>query len=122
MKLQRVALILTALNLVVLVALLAERRTSADPAISPVVRTNAFELVDNTGKVRAQMSVEQNGDAVFRLRGADGTIRAKFATTADGSGLVLMDERTEATVQIRANKDGGGIVLFSRDGRRNVLK
>jgi hypothetical protein len=33
-----------------------------------------------------------------------------------------MDDRTEATVQIRANREGGGITLFNCDGRQNVLK
>ena len=68
--------------------------------------------MDANGKVRAQFNTEETGEVVLRLRGPDGTIRTKFAAGNNGAGLVLMDERTEATVQIRANKDGGGISLF----------
>ena len=33
-----------------------------------------------------------------------------------------MDDRTDATVQIRANKTGGGITLFDRDGKSREVK
>jgi hypothetical protein len=29
-----------------------------------------------------------------------------------------MDDRTEATVRMRANKDGGGLSLYGRDGKK----
>lgn len=122
MKFQRVAVILSVINILVLVFVLSERGSSADPAVSPVIRTNAIELVDDKGKVRAQLDVEKTGEVVFRLRDAKGTIRTKLGAGEDGSGLSMMDDRTEATVQIRANKDGGGITLFDRTGRQNVMK
>jgi hypothetical protein len=122
MKFQRIAIVLSVLNILVLVFVLSEVRSSADPAVSPIVRTRAIELIDEGGNVRAQLDVEKTGEVVFRLRDEKGTIRAKFGAGKDGSGLSMMDDRTEATVQIRANKDGGGILLFDRDGRQNVLK
>lgn len=122
MKLQRFAAAVSIVNVLALAYMFAEVRSSAQPGVSPIVRTRAFELVDANGKVRAQFNTEESGEVVFRLRGPDGTIRTKFAAGSNGSGLVMMDERTEATVQIRADKDGGGVMLFTRDGRRNLLK
>ena len=122
MKLQRIVIILSIVNVLALAFVFAERRTSADEAISPKVRTRAIELVDDSGKTRATLDVEKTGEVVFRLRDEKGTIRTKFSAGQDGSGLSLMDDRTEATVQIRANRDGGGITLFDRGGAKNVLK
>ena len=122
MKFQRIAAFLSIFNILLLLFVLAEVRTSADPAVSPLVKTRAIELVDESGKVRAQLDIEKTGEVVFRLRDEKGTIRTKFGAGRDGSGLSMMDDRTEATVQIRAGRDGGGITLFGRDGTRNELK
>ena len=86
-----------------------------------MVRTKAVELVDDGGKVRAQLNVESNGEVVFRLRDPQGTIRAKFGADERGAGLLSMDDRTEATVQIRSGKNGGDISLFGRDGKKREI-
>ncbi len=122
MTFQRVAVVLSAFNILLLAFLLAQAGSSAQSNVSPILRTKAFELVGDDGKACAQINVESTGEVVFRLRDSKGTIRAKFGAGEDGSGLVLMDERTEATVQIRANKTGGGITLFDRDGKQHLVK
>lgn len=122
MKFQRVAIVVSVLNLLLLFFLIAQARSSAQPSVSPVLRAKEIELVDDAGKVRAQLNVEDTGEVVFRLRDSKGTIRAKFGAGEDGSGLSMMDDRTEATVQIRANKAGGGITLFDRDGKQHLIK
>ena len=122
MKFERVAVVFSIVNILIFAFLIIETRTSAEPKIEPLVQARAIQLVDDNGKVRAQLDVEKTGEVVFRLRDKDGTIRAKFGAGSDGSGISLMDDRTEATVQIRANKDGGGVTLFNREGRKNLLK
>ena len=122
MKFQRIAIVLSVFNLLFLVYLVAGFSSSAQPAIAPVVRARLIELIDDKGKVRASLSVEKTGEAEFRLRDKTGAIRAKFGAGDTGSAFILMDERTEATVQINANEKGGGISLFSRDGKRNDIK
>ena len=122
MKFQRVAIVLTVLNLLVLVFVVSQDHSSAQPGVAEVLRARAFEIVDENGKVRAQINIEKTGEAVFRLRDQKGTIRTKIGAGEDGSGLSLMDDRTDATVQIKANKDGGGITLFSHDGQRREVK
>lgn len=122
MRYQRVAVVVSVVNVLLLVFLLAQARSSAGSDVAPVLRARAIELVDESGKVRAQLNIESNGEAVFRLRDQKGTIRAKFGAGEDGSGISLMDDRTEATVQIKANKNGSGITLFSRDGQKREVK
>jgi hypothetical protein len=122
MKHHRTAIAFSVMNLLLMAFLLAQAPSSAQQSVAPVVRTRAFELVDENGKVRAQMNIERTGEVVFRLRDSTGTIRSKFSANETGSGLSLMDERTEATVQIRANQAGGNITLIDRAGKERVVK
>src|SRR5215204_4559743 len=115
MKFQRIVIVFSVFNLLLLIFLLAQVPSTAQPSVVPIVRTRAFELVDENGKVRAQINVEKTGEVVFRLRDSNGTIRSKFGAGEDGSGLSLMDDRTEATVQIRANKSGSSMILVDKD-------
>lgn len=118
MNLQRTAVAFSILNLVILVFLLTQMETtSAQTEVSPLIRARAIEIVDEGGKIRAQINVESNGEVVFRLRDREGTIRSKYGADERGSALLLMDDRTEATVRIRANKDGGGLALYDRNGK-----
>lgn len=123
MKFQRVTIVFSALNLLLLFFLLTQVPSTAQQSVTPIVRTQAFELVEKSGKKRAQINVdEKTGEVVFRLRDSKGDIRAKFGADERGSGLILMDERTEATVRIRANQAGASMTLFDRDGRKRTVK
>lgn len=122
MKYQRIAIVFSVLNLLLLFFLLAQVPSTAQQSITPIVRTRAFELVDENGKIRAQIALEKTGEVVFRLRDAKGTIRTKFSASEDGSGLSLMDDRTDATVQIRAIQSGASIILIDREGNERVVK
>lgn len=122
MKNQRIAIAFSVLNLLLLFFLLAQVPSEAQQSVTPVVRTRAFELVDENGKIRAQIDIEKTGEVVFRLRDETGTIRSKYAAGKDGSGLSLMDDRTEATIQIRANQIGGSMMVFDRKGNKTEVK
>jgi hypothetical protein len=122
MKLQKVAIVITVVNLLVLGLLVFEITPKAAGDVLESVKTRRFELVDGAGKVRVQINTEESGEVIFRLRDASGTIRTKFGADAEGSGLVLMDDRTEATVQIRSDKKGSGITIIDREGRKTTYK
>ncbi len=122
MNFQRVAIVFSVLNLLLLLSLLTFVPSTAQQSITPIVRTQAFELVDESGKIRAQINVEKGGEVVFRLRDSKGNIRAKFGAKENGSGLILMDDRTDATVQIRAIESGASITLIDREGRERAVK
>ena len=124
-RMQRVAVLLTGINLVLMMLLLS--RSAVAQADPHVLRGRSLELVDASGQVRAQFNVEPDGEAVFRLRDAAGTIRVKLGASANGSGLTLIDETTEPGVQIiarRAATIGGpattSISLSSGKARRTI--
>ena len=123
MKFQRVAMVLSVLNLLLLFVQLVMVPSTAQQSVTPIVRTQAFELVDKSGRKRAQINVdEQTGEVVFRLRDSKGDIRAKFGADERGSGLLLMDDRTDATVQLRAIRSGASLTLIDREGHERLIK
>jgi hypothetical protein len=123
MKTQRLAVALAAVNLAFLVLLLLRGGSVAAQDVAPVLRAGRFELVDERGRVRASIRAESEPDAtVLRLMDESGTIRMKLAADANGSGLVLLDDRTELGVQIGARESGSFVKLVDRDGREQVVK
>ena len=136
MKIQRFALTLTAVNLVILVVLLANVLPSTAQAVGlgfaqapaasaqtvvPVLRGRALELLDTQDQVRSRINVEPNGEVVLRLLDRNGTIRVKLGASETGSGLVLLDKTTEPGVQLRAGLPGS-LTLRGEAGQERVIR
>jgi hypothetical protein len=122
MKIQLLAIALAVINLVLLLFVLTQAESTTAQSVAPVLRAQAIELVDDQGQVRAQLNVESNGEAVFRLRDATGAIRVKLGAAEDGSGLLLADETTEPGVHILVKPTGATLTLTGKDGQQQVLK
>jgi hypothetical protein len=125
MKTQQLVIALIVLNLV-LVTLAALVLMQARPVIiepdGPVLRAEAIELVDGQGRVRAQINVEESGEAVLRMRDSNGTIRIKIGASQDGSGLLLLNASTEPGVHILSNSEGSSITLTGSDGQQQIIQ
>jgi hypothetical protein len=91
-------------------------------SVPDVLRARMIELIDERGQVRANLKVEPDGAAVFRLRDAKGTIRVKLAASEDGSGLVLLDDRTEVGAHLLADRDGTALTLAEKDKAKRVIE
>jgi hypothetical protein len=46
----------------------------------------------------------------------------KLGASTDGSGLVLIDDRTEPGVQILAQQDGTSLTLTDQSGAKRVIE
>jgi hypothetical protein len=125
MKLQRLTLALTAINLLLLLAAMTPART---PANDPILRGRMLELVDDKGQVRSSIKVETDGEVVLRMFDKNGTIRVKLGADKDGSGLLLADETTEPGVHLVARRVGTDerrttrITLIGADGKQRVIE
>ena len=121
MRTERVAVTLTVVNLVLLVAVIAAgalrpSRIAAAPSTPlasgaetqevPVLRTRRLEIVDEHGRIRSRLNVESDGEVVLRMTDRSGTIRVKLGADQGGSGLLLLDEATEPGVHILARRTG----------------
>jgi hypothetical protein len=133
MKTQYIAVLLTAINLVLLIVLLAELQPAnaqkKAPPIVPVLRAQALEIVDSLGRVRASITiqppVEVEGKmypqtALIRLIDPQGKPLVKLSAAENGSGLSLSDEG-DGGVLIHA-RNGGSFLKITNKGKERVLQ
>ncbi len=121
MAMQRIAVVLTGVNVILLLGTLFWARPTFAQTTSSLVRAQAIELVDAQGRPRAQLNVEASGEAVFRMRDATGTIRVKLGASESGSAIVLLDESTEPAVHVLATRDGTSLTL-KKGNQQQVLR
>lgn len=131
MKLQRLALVLTIVNLLVLgFALFRMRSDSAS-----VLRVRGLEVVDENGVRRAQIvllpaTTGPDGkpyaeSVLFRLIDRNGRPGVKIGTSVEGSGMSLAgdsEKRDWSGIQLLAESNGNQVKLTEKDGRVQVIK
>lgn len=102
----------------------AERQAEAGdgPDVPAVLRARTIELVDDRGQVRASLKVAPEGEAVFRLMDARGTIRFKAGAAEDGTGLLLLDDRTEPAIHLLAKREGTTLSLTEKGKDKRVIR
>lgn len=121
MELRRLVVGLTGINVVLVAVLLVQSQGVRAAGDAGTIRARALELVDERGRVRAQLDVESSGEVVFRLRDPEGQIRVKLGAGGDGSGLLLLDGSTEPGIQMLAKRSGTSVTLTSGGGQRRVI-
>jgi len=131
MKIQRIAIGLTVVNLLLLLFLLAQIHRATAQDVVPVLRGRALEIVDGQGRVRAEILVhgpERVGGklypetVLFRMADQNRRPVVKFTAADTGSVLGLFDD-SQGRVQLNAKSDTGNFVkVVNKDGREQVLK
>ena len=135
MKTQRFAIALTVINLLILMPLLFRANSATTPAIAPVLRAHALEIVDEQGRVRAMIKVlpadpkakMPDGtlgfpeSVLFRLINSKGAPNVKIGATEDGAGISLVGEPQPAYVQILTRGTNISMTLLNKDGRKQVI-
>jgi len=136
MKTQRFAVTLTLLNLALLIFFVVQNRKVDAESVAPVLRGRELQLVDDQGRVRADLKVYPADPKVkmpdgttgypetvmLRLYNSKGGPHVKLATTEDGSGLVLGGESNPTYVQVLSRGANPFIKLVNKDGREQVIK
>ena len=134
MKTQQLAITLTVVNLSVLLIVLFFSLTSFKSDVAPILRAQAFELIDKNGKVRAEIkvlpaeptlkmpdgTVGYPETVLFRLVDSGGGPNVKISATEDGSGLVLGGEA--GYVQILSRTAEPTIKLANKKGKEQLIK
>ncbi|HEV8598939.1 MAG TPA: hypothetical protein VGQ69_06235 [Gemmatimonadales bacterium] len=133
-RIQRFTLGLTLLNLVLLVLLVLSQASTAlgkQPA-PPVLRGRALEIVDNQGRIRANILVHGpetvNGvrypeSVLFRLIDPTGGPLVKLTAAPNGSALGLSDGLAgNGGVQLYARDTASFVRIVDKSGRAQMLK
>lgn len=133
MKTQRILLILTVINLLILTVILLGSYKNTPSEVQDILRGRALELVDDRNQVRAEIKVlpaqpdlkMPDGTTGYpevvqlRLITSEGGPNVKLVTTEDGSGLVLGGE--SGYIQI-LSRDSLFLNLARKDGMRRVIR
>ena len=134
MKIQRIALALTVVNVMLLAVLLAQVSRPALASETPaMLRGRGLEIVDDQGRVRASITVfpaktEANGSksadtVLLRLVTDRGRPAIKVSTSEEGSGMAIVGPTgTQQTyVSIGAKDTQTTLKLKNEDGRERTL-
>jgi hypothetical protein len=137
MKLQRLLIALTLVNLVLLVIALAARRPALAQqvqSVAPVLRGRALEIVDEQGRVRASIAVlpagtSPRGDAyketvLLRLITERGRPSVKIGASEEVAGMSLAgpSNTRDTYVILEAKGTASSLKLRNEDGREQVVK
>jgi hypothetical protein len=142
MKIQRLLIALSVVNLGLLVFLLAQievrflgfrvfPRPVEVTGVGSVLRSRALEITDDEGRIRASIrtypaSVLPDGTTYpetvpLRLINSQGAPNVKLAAAEDSSTLALGGESDPTHVQIGARGPTTSLKLTSKDGRQQLV-
>ncbi|MBI3723776.1 hypothetical protein HY251_07475 [bacterium] len=138
MRVQRLALSLTFVNLgllIFLVAAAARLRTAVAEDALPVLRGRGLEIVDEKGRVRASLKLYPadpkvtlpNGktlpETVFlKMSDENGRPSIKLGVSVHGAGLGLGGSSDPTYAILQADGDTALLKLTSKDGKEQLLK
>jgi hypothetical protein len=136
MKIQRLLIVLTAVNMGLLGYQVAQPRLAvASPVDVPdVLRGRALEIVDASGKVRASLSVLPEDPKVIwkgkpypetvllRLMSPEGRPNVKLGASQMGAGLVIGGESNPTYVQVLAEGGESTLKLVNKGGVERLIK
>ena len=131
----RLAVTLTALNFVLLLGVMAQDRVAQAKSPVGVLRGSAFEIVDDHGRVRAEIKILPADPNVkmpdgtigipegvqLRLIDSKGSPHVKLGSLEDGAALVLGGERNTYT-QLLSRGANPIIKIVGTGGREQVIK
>lgn len=133
MKTQRLLIALTIVNLALLVLSLAQSRAVTAQSVAPVLRGRALEIVDDSGRLRASLSVLPENPSVkwngkpypeivlLKLMSPGGGSPVKLGVTKLGSSLVLGGE-SNSYIQVLAEDGKTTLKLINNDGLERLIK
>lgn len=130
MKIQRIAIALTVINLCLTVFLLAQLRQARAAEDAPVLRGRALEIVDTNGRIRASITVEKPvtvgsnfypETVLLRLSDPKNGPVVKLTATEKGSALGMTDD-ADGGLLLSARDTGSYVKVTDKRGREQVLK
>ena len=134
MKMHRLLVLLTLVNLGVLAFTLAAMRPVVAQGVTPVLRGRSLEIVDDQGRVRASLSVlpagtSAHGDrypetVLLRLITERGRPSVKISTSEEAAGVSLAgpSNTKDTYVILEAKGTASSFKMRNENGREKIVK
>src|ERR1043166_6496886 len=136
MKNQTLLFVFTVVNTVaMMVILLLQPHDTSAQETAPVLRAHALQIVDDNGRIRAEIRVFPPDPKVkmpdgttgypetvlLRMITSKGAPNVKIAATEDGSAVSFGGEANPTHVQVLARGTNTSLKLVNKDGRQQVI-
>ena len=133
MKIQRIAVAVTIINLVLMVMLLARINpvtAQQEQNKSGIIRGTGLEIVDKTGKLRASITFHDQetisgttypAGILLRLIDSKGQPVVKIDGSEEGGGLSFSNEQ-DGYIQLISRESGGFLKIKNADGKEQMIK
>jgi len=133
MKIQRIAIAITIINLVLMAVLLAKMNAATaqkEQNNLQVLRGSGLEITDKEGRIRASITfhdavvkdgVTYPAGVLLRLIDAKGQPSVKIGAAEDGGGLSFANEK-DGYIQLIAKESGCFLKIKNADGKEQVVK
>jgi len=133
MKIQRIAIAITIINLVLMVVLLAKMNAATaqkEQNNLQVLRGSGLEITDKEGRIRASITfhdavvkdgVTYPAGVLLRLIDSNGQPSVKIGAAEDGGGLSFANEK-DGYIQLIAKESGCFLKIKNADGKEQVVK
>ncbi len=131
MKIQRLLIALTVVNLGFLMFMLARIQPTVAQDIAPVLRGRVLEIVDDQGRVRASIKVQPAGTAngttypetvILRLIDQNGRPEVKLGASEHGAGVGFVGDNDATQVLLQADGTVASLKLTNKEGRALLFK
>jgi hypothetical protein len=136
LKGQPVVVVLTIVNAAMLTVSLIQPHRTAAQDIAPVIRTHSLQVVDDHGRVRAEIRVFPPDPKVkmpdgttgypetvlLRMVTSKGRPTVKIAAVEDGSVISLGGDSDPTDIQLLARGPNPSVKLVDKEGKQQVVK
>ncbi|HEY3134893.1 MAG TPA: hypothetical protein VGL29_02465 [Blastocatellia bacterium] len=136
MKVQRILIAITALNMGLTIFVLAQLKKADADSITPVLRGRELEIVDDQGRVRASIKLHAADPkykwpdgkigypetVMLRLVDQNGRPEVKLGASVQGAGLGLVGETDSTQAILKAEGAEGSLKLANKDGKQQLIK
>jgi hypothetical protein len=136
MKLQRVLIAATVLNVGLTVFLLVQMRRVEADNVAPVLRGRELQIVDDQGRIRASIKLHAADPkykwpdgktgypetVMLRLVDQNGRPEVKLGASIQGAGLGLVGETDSTQVILKAEGAESSLKLANKDGKQQMIK
>jgi len=136
MKVQRILIAMTALNMGLTIFLLAQLKRADADSVAPVLRGRELEIVDDRGRVRASIKLHAADPkykwpdgrigypetVMLRLVDQNGRPEVKLGASVQGAGLGLIGETDSTQAILKAEGADSSLKLAHKDGKQQLIK
>jgi hypothetical protein len=122
----RIAIALSALNLVILAALSAQLWPAEAQGRAGIIRGSGIEIVDDAGRLRASLTIQPAAQGspetvLFRLINSAGQPSAKISASDTGSGLSFVGGDDESFLLLQAEGPETRLRLVEQQTRETLV-